>query len=554
MIIDLFDLYSFELTVVEMVLWERNVCWWRLKKSRVEVAETRAKLKESRTPLVGFSGEGRKSRADKKEGEPEDTIQPPPNPPEKDTQTDEKIKGKDEHPERPVESKLPEKVNHVDAFAWTPADMTGIPCVIAEHELKTYPHIEPRVKRKQSIAPDRRKVVKEDVVEWLKVRIVRKVRYPTWVANPVLDKKLDGSWRMCVNFKDLNKAYPKDLYPIPEIDWKIESLLGFKYKFFLDAYKGYHQIQMKKKDEEKTTFHTNGGVLCNTKMPFGLKNAGAIYQRLVDTIFEGQMGRNLKAYVDDMVIKSKAELEMIKDVEETLLTLKKVNMKLNPKKCSFRMEEGKFLGYIVTSEGIRSNLEKAKAEEELMVYLLAANEAFNSVLLVERHGRQAPIHYISRTLQGAKINYPPMKKLVLALVHAARRLKRYFQGHASKVITDKPISQVLNSQDATGRLAKCGIELEAYGIKYASRSVIKGQVLTDFLADTMAEDSSAQIKATGPNDALAEGKSREEQEAPKAKTYKNLGTEADIWKLYTDKASNEHGSVAGLILIDPEGA
>ncbi|GJS24795.1 reverse transcriptase domain-containing protein [Tanacetum coccineum] len=95
-------------------------------------------------------------------------------------------------------------------------------------------------------------------------------------------------------------------------------------------------------------------------MPFGLKNVGATYQRLVDTIFEGQMGRNLEAYVDDMVIKSKTDPEMIKDVEETLLALKKVNMKLNPKKCSFGMEEGKFLGYIVSSNGIRANPEKAK--------------------------------------------------------------------------------------------------------------------------------------------------------------------------------------------------
>nr|GEV25363.1 reverse transcriptase domain-containing protein [Tanacetum cinerariifolium] len=95
-------------------------------------------------------------------------------------------------------------------------------------------------------------------------------------------------------------------------------------------------------------------------MPFGLKNAEVTYQRLVDTIFKGQMGRNIEAYVDDMVIKSKTRPEMINDVEETLLTLKKVNMALNPKKCSFIMVEGKFLGYIVTSEGIRANLKKEK--------------------------------------------------------------------------------------------------------------------------------------------------------------------------------------------------
>ncbi|GJW75181.1 reverse transcriptase domain-containing protein [Tanacetum coccineum] len=248
-----------------------------------------------------------------------------------------------------------------------------------------------------------------------------------------------------------------------------------------------------------------------------------MYQRLGDIIFEGQIGRNLEAYVDDMVIKSKTGLEMIKDVEETLLTLKKVNMKLNPKKCSFRIEEDKFLGYIVTFEGIRANSEKAKAvvnmpspsnlkqmqqlsgklaalnrflskaakralpyldtlkkspkkEEELMVYLSAANEAVSVVLLVEREGRNQSI------------------------------------------------------------------------------ILIKGQVLADFLADTMAEDISTQVKTDELNDTLVEGESMEEQEATETKAPKNLRAETDIWKLYTDGASNEHGSGAGLILIDLEGA
>ncbi|GJY69036.1 reverse transcriptase domain-containing protein [Tanacetum coccineum] len=146
---------------------------------------------------------------------------------------------------------------NVDVFAWIPSDMT-----------------------------DRRKVVTNEVNEWLKAGIVRRVRYPTWVANPVLVKKVDGSWRMCIDFKDLNKACPNDLYPLPEIDWKIESLMGFQYKCFLDSYKGYHQIQMTKKDEEKTAFHTEEGVFCYTNMPFGLKNAGATYQRLVDSAFK----------------------------------------------------------------------------------------------------------------------------------------------------------------------------------------------------------------------------------------------------------------------------
>ncbi|GJS65528.1 reverse transcriptase domain-containing protein [Tanacetum coccineum] len=221
---------------------------------------------------------------------------------------------------KPPKSCVEEKIVNVDIFAWTPADMTGIPRAITEHSLDTYPHIEPKAQKKRSLALDRRKVVTDEVNEWLKAGIVRRVRYPTWVANPVLVKKVDGSWRMCIDFKDLNKACPKDLYPLPEIDWKIESLMGFQYKCFLDAYKGYHQIQMTKKDEEKTAFHTEEGVFCYTKMPFGLKNAGATYQRLVDSAFKEQIGVNLKAYVDDMVIKSRTGQDIIKDIEQTFST------------------------------------------------------------------------------------------------------------------------------------------------------------------------------------------------------------------------------------------
>nr|GEZ95265.1 reverse transcriptase domain-containing protein [Tanacetum cinerariifolium] len=113
-------------------------------------------------------------------------------------------------------------------------------------------------------------------------------------------EKHDDSWRMCVDFKDLNKACPKDGYPLPEIDWNVESLCGYPFKCFLDAYKGYHKIKMAKEDEEKTTFITSQGVLCYSKMPFSLKNAEATYQRLVDKAFQKQIGRNLEVYVDDL--------------------------------------------------------------------------------------------------------------------------------------------------------------------------------------------------------------------------------------------------------------
>ncbi|GJZ98021.1 reverse transcriptase domain-containing protein [Tanacetum coccineum] len=200
----------------------------------------------------------------------------------------------------------------------------------------------------------------KEVEEWVKVGIVRPVWYPTLISNPVLVKKVDNTCRMSIDFKNVNSACPKDYYPLPEINLKIESVKGFPSKCFLDAYKGYHQIQMSEEDEEKTAFYTDKGTYCYTKMSFGLKNVGATYQRLVDSDFQTQLGRNLEAYVDDMVIKCKTEQEIIMDVTETFDNLWKVNTKLNPKKCSFGVKEGKFLGYMVTSEGIMANLKKTE--------------------------------------------------------------------------------------------------------------------------------------------------------------------------------------------------
>ncbi|GJZ00889.1 reverse transcriptase domain-containing protein [Tanacetum coccineum] len=197
---------------------------------------------------------------------------------------------------------------NLDIFAWQPSDMTG------------------------GQAPDRAKAIQAEVQKLVEARIMREVFYHEWLSNPVMVKKYDGSWRMCVDFTDLNKACPQDCYPLPKIDWKVESLCGYPFKCFLDAYKGYHQIQMAESDEEKMAFHTSQGIYCYTKIAFGLKNAGATYQRLVEKAFDNQVGRNIEVYVDDLVIKSYTKAEMIRDIKETFRTLLKINTKLNPKK------------------------------------------------------------------------------------------------------------------------------------------------------------------------------------------------------------------------------
>ncbi|GJR24632.1 reverse transcriptase domain-containing protein [Tanacetum coccineum] len=122
---------------------------------------------------------------------------------------------------------------------------------------------------------------------------------------------------------------------------------------------------MAEEDEDKTAFYTGEGVFCYKKMPFGLKNAGATYQRLVDKAFSHHIRRNLEAYVDNMVIKSTSKEEMLKDIQETFERFLSINMKLNPKKCSFIVEEGPFLGHLITKHGIKANPLKVKVVTDL---------------------------------------------------------------------------------------------------------------------------------------------------------------------------------------------
>ena len=135
---------------------------------------------------------------------------------------------------------------------------------------------------------------------------------------------------MCADFTDLNKAYPKDDFPLPKIDRLVDSTVRHALFSFMDANAGYYQIPMAEEDQVHTTFTTNSGIYCYKVMPFSLKNDGATYQRFVNKMFEKQIGRNVAVYVHDMIFKSKKEEDHVSDLRETLSTLRAYNMKLNP--------------------------------------------------------------------------------------------------------------------------------------------------------------------------------------------------------------------------------
>jgi hypothetical protein len=166
---------------------------------------------------------------------------------------------------------------------------------------------------------------------------------------------------MCVDYTDLNKHRPKDHFGLPHIDQVVDSMAGCVLLCFLDCYSGYHQIVLKEKDQIKTAFITLYGTYAYKTMSFGLKNAGATYQRAIQICFADQLHRNVEAYVDDVVIKARDSGNLITDLEETFSSLRRFRWKLNPTKCVFGVPSGKFLGFIISNRGIQANPVKISA-------------------------------------------------------------------------------------------------------------------------------------------------------------------------------------------------
>ena len=250
---------------------------------------------------------------------------------------------------------------NLDVFSWSHADMVGIDPEVMCHRLNINPNKKGIRQKRRPVSGERAEALKEEVDRLLNVGLVKESFYPMWLANPVLVKKPNGKWRTCVDFTDLNKVCPKDSFPLPRIDQLVDSTAGHALLSFMDAYSGYNQIPMYGPDQEHTSFITDRGLYCYIGMPFGLLNAGATYQRLVNMMFEKQIGKTMEVYVDDMLVKSREASDHIGHLAEMFSILRKYRMKLNPQKCVFGVESGKFLGFIVNHRGIEANPTKIQA-------------------------------------------------------------------------------------------------------------------------------------------------------------------------------------------------
>ena len=209
---------------------------------------------------------------------------------------------------------------NIDVFAWNTYEALEVDPEFICHHLNVNPLIAPKKQPPRRPSKEHAEAVREEVARLKQVGAIKEVFYPEWLANTVVVKKKSGKWQVCVDFTDLNKACPKDSFPMPKIDQLVDATVGHPRMSFLDAFQGYHQIPLALDDQEKTAFVIPIGNYHYKVMPFNLKNAGSTYQRMMTKMFESQLGKNNEIYIDDMVVKSKMVSEHLGDLRIILET------------------------------------------------------------------------------------------------------------------------------------------------------------------------------------------------------------------------------------------
>ncbi|XP_071916078.1 uncharacterized protein [Coffea arabica] len=352
---------------------------------------------------------------------------------------------------------------------------------------------------------------------------------------------------MCVNFTNLNKVCPKDCYLLPRIDQLVDSTTGCEIFCFLDAFKGYHQIALDKEDQEKTSFITEYDTYCYTTRPFGLKNAGEIYQRLVNKLFKNQIGRNMDVYVDDMLVKSRTQEQFIDDLREIFSVLQSSRMLLNPKKCTFGVRSGKFLGYMIFKYGVRVNPDKVKVS---WIWLPPEHKGGPVISWQDDSSEQVPV----------EVRRDP--------IHIPSGGKRGDQCSAGSGEGPSPETRVLcqlssarsSVKGAEAELTRDTAEAEQAGetveLTQATKAA-QAELTRDTIEFEQAGEAAEVTQAIRAAETEQTRKAAEAEQAGEAAEVGQAGEAArrttPTWTLFVDGASSKEECGVGLLLTSPTG-
>ncbi|XP_022871800.1 uncharacterized protein LOC111390913 [Olea europaea var. sylvestris] len=398
---------------------------------------------------------------------------------------------------------------NLDVFAVDHSDIRGIDPSITCHKLQVDPSVRPKQQKRRPLNPERYEALNKKVQKLLNNGFLREAKYSKWVANSILVKKHNGDWMI--------------------------SMYGL--------------------DQEHTSFVTDRGLYCYRVMPFGLKNAGATYQRLVNSMFFQQIGKTMEVYVDDMLVKSIKAKDHCRYQTEMFDILRKYGMKLNPRKCGFGVSSGRFLGYIVNNRGIEANPEKIQAVIQMKsptkpreVQSLTGRVAILSRFISKFTDRCKPFF---DTLRGGKkfewtkecqdafnelkrqLARPPL----LSKPKASEALKLYLS------ISEHAISSVLTREEN-------GVQHLVYYVRKALHEAELRYSPVEKLAFTLL------IAARKLRPYFLEHTIEVLTNSPLRQTLQKLDTSGCMketpWKLYVDGSSTEKRSGVDVVLISPD--
>jgi hypothetical protein len=243
--------------------------------------------------------------------------------------------------------------------------MPGIHREVIEHHLKINPDAKSVSQKPRRQSVERYDFIRKEVRKLLDVGFIEEVHHPVWLANPVIVPKANRKLWMCIDYTSLNKACPKDPYPLPHIDQIVDTTSECDLLSFLGAYSGFHQIQMYREDRKHTAFVTVDGLYCYVVMPYGLKNALPTFVRAMSKTFGDFIRDKVEVYVNNIVVKTKRGSTLVEDLTLVFDKLRATRTKLNLDKCVFGVSAGKLLGFLVSYRGIEANPEKIKVIEAM---------------------------------------------------------------------------------------------------------------------------------------------------------------------------------------------
>ncbi|KAL1333587.1 hypothetical protein AAHE18_11G111800 [Arachis hypogaea] len=381
---------------------------------------------------------------------------------------------------------------HKTSLGWSIGDLKGISPARCMHKILLEDNAKPVVQPQRRLNPAMKEVVQKEVTKLLEAGIIYPISDSPWGGmtvihnekNELVPTRTVTGWRMCIDYRRLNTATRKDHFPLPFIDQMLERLAS------------YNQIAVDPQDQEKTAFTCPSGVFAYRRMPFGLCNAPATFQRCMLSIFSDMVEKFLEVFMDDFSVYGDSFSSCLDHLKLVLKRCQETNLVLNWEKCHFMVTEGIILGHKISNKGIEVDQAKievieklpppANAFETLKAKLVTApvisapdwTLPFELMLLGQRHDKLLHvIYYASRVLNDAQKNYTTTEKELLAVVYAIDKFRSYLVGSKVIVYTDHAaLKYLLTKQDSKPRLIRWVLLLQEFDIEIRDRKGTENQV------------------------------------------------------------------------------